>query len=74
MTANRAQALADYAVLENNAFWQLFWETIEKRQKDELKVLATTSELADIYKSQGRVETWGLLAGLTQDLVKSLGR
>lgn len=71
---DNGKALADYAALENNAFWQLFWETIEKQQKAELKVLATTSELSDIYRSQGRVETWGYLTRLTQDLVKSLGR
>jgi hypothetical protein len=74
LSIDRAKAQADYALLEGNAFWQYFWETIEQRQKDELKLLATTSETSDIYRSQGRVETWGLLARLTQDLVKNLGR
>lgn len=72
--ADRAKALADYAALDDNSFWQYFWDEIEKKQKDELKVLATTSEPRDIYRCQGRVELLGLLTRFPQELVERLKR
>lgn len=71
---DRAKAIADYPLLENNAFWQYFWEAIEKQQDAELSNLATTSELPEIYRAQGRVETWGRLPRFVQDLAERLKR
>jgi len=74
LAVDRAKAQADYAALSTNAFWEYFWEEIEKKRKDELNILATTSELSDIYHSQGRVELLGMLSRLPGELVDRLRR
>jgi hypothetical protein len=72
LAVDRAKALADYATIRDNAFWQYFWEIVEKKKKDEMNVLATTSELRDIYHSQGRVELLGTLSRLPEELASIL--
>jgi len=69
---DRAKALADYAAIQDNAFWQYYLEAIEQKKKDEMNILATTSELRDIYHSQGRVELLGMLSRFPEELAKRL--
>ena len=72
MAVDKAKALADYVLLKDNAFWKYFWEFVEKKKADEMNVLATTSELRDIYLSQGRVELLGALSRLPEELTARL--
>ena len=74
MGVDRGKALADYEALKANAFWQYLLDEYDTRMTSELKVLATTDALADVYRAQGRASVWNTVLSLPEDLVTRLRR
>ena len=72
MAVDRAKALADYPAFRDNAFTHYLLEVCLSRLDSELKVLATTGELNDIYRAQGRAAVWSSMLRLPDDLVDKL--
>jgi len=72
MGVDRAKALADFPAWKSNAFTQYLLDAVLSRLDSELKVLATTGELNDIYRAQGRAAVWSSMLRLPDDLVDKL--
>ncbi len=69
---DRAKARADYAALAGNEFIAFYLEELAERHRQELQVLATTADMPDIYRSQGRAEMLQMIPHLFDDCVKKL--